>query len=156
MNFAEKVKLVRTELKLSQEDLARELGVSFATINRWENGSYNPSRLAKKGFEDFCEKLILLVKGNTILDGKLDDIKENYAKKNIMIKGEDIDISAIKKLKGVISVEKTRGELEVKIANKEVAPKVFNIIKNSNITKYDVVSPSLNEIFIASVGGIHE
>ena len=105
--------------------------------------------------EDFCEKLILLVKGNTILDGKLDDIKENYAKKNIMIKGEDIDISAIKKLKGVISVEKTRGELEVKIANKEVAPKVFNIIKNSNITKYDVVSPSLNEIFIASVGGIH-
>ena len=106
--------------------------------------------------EDFCEKLILLVKGNTILDGKLDDIKENYAKKNIMIKGEDIDISAIKKLKGVISVEKTRGELEVKIANKEVAPKIFNIIKNSNITKYDVVSPSLNEIFIASVGGIHE
>lgn len=106
--------------------------------------------------EDFCEKLILLVKGNTILDGELDDIKENYAKKNIMIKGEDIDISAIKKLKGVISVEKTRGELEVKIANKEVAPKVFNIIKNSNITKYDVVSPSLNEIFIASVGGIHE
>lgn len=106
--------------------------------------------------EDFCEKLILLVKGNTILDGELDDIKENYAKKNIMIKGEDIDISAIKKLKGVISVEKTRGELEVKIANKEVAPKVFDIIKNSNITKYDVVSPSLNEIFIASVGGIHE
>ena len=56
MNFAEKVKFVRTELKLSQEDLARELGVSFATINRWENGRYNPSRLAKKAFEDFCEK----------------------------------------------------------------------------------------------------
>ena len=54
MSFAEKVKLVRTELKLSQEDLARELGVSFATINRWENGSYNPSRLAKKAFEEFC------------------------------------------------------------------------------------------------------
>jgi DNA-binding XRE family transcriptional regulator len=56
MSFAEKVKLVRNELKLSQEDLARELGVSFATINRWENGSYNPSRLAKKAFNDFCEK----------------------------------------------------------------------------------------------------
>ncbi len=54
MSFAEKVKIVRTKLKLSQEDLARELGVSFATINRWENGSYNPSRLAKKAFEDFC------------------------------------------------------------------------------------------------------
>ncbi len=56
MNFAEKIKYVRTELKLSQEDLAKELGVSFATINRWENGSYNPSRLAKKAFEEFCRE----------------------------------------------------------------------------------------------------
>ncbi len=56
MDFAKKVKLVRSELKLSQEDLARALGVSFATINRWENGSYNPSRLAKKVFEDFCNE----------------------------------------------------------------------------------------------------
>lgn len=56
MSFAEKVKFVRTKLKLSQEDLAHELGVSFATINRWENGSYNPSRLAKKAFDDFCKE----------------------------------------------------------------------------------------------------
>ena len=51
MDFAEKVKYVRTMLKLSQEDFAHELGVSFATINRWENGNYNPSRLARKAFE---------------------------------------------------------------------------------------------------------
>lgn len=56
MSFAEKVKKVRSELKLSQEEFAHELGVSFATINRWENGSYNPSRLAKNAFEDFCKK----------------------------------------------------------------------------------------------------
>ena len=45
-----------SSLRSFKIDLARELGVSFATINRWENGSYNPSRLAKKAFEDFCEK----------------------------------------------------------------------------------------------------
>lgn len=56
MPFAEKVKYIRTKLKLSQEDLAHELGVSFATINRWENGSYNPSRLAVKVFDDFCDE----------------------------------------------------------------------------------------------------
>ena len=54
MNFSEKVKYVREKLKLSQEEFAHELGVSFATINRWENGSYNPSRLARKAFEEFC------------------------------------------------------------------------------------------------------
>ena len=31
------VKEVRRQLALSQEDLARELGVSYATVNRWEN-----------------------------------------------------------------------------------------------------------------------
>ena len=56
MDFAEKVKFVRSQLKLSQEDLAHELGVSFATINRWENGNYQPSRLAKKAFEDYCKE----------------------------------------------------------------------------------------------------
>ena len=56
MTFAEKVKYVRGVLLISQKDLAKELGVSNVTINRWENGSYNPSRLARKAFEDFCEK----------------------------------------------------------------------------------------------------
>ena len=56
MDFAEKVKFVRTKLNLSQEELAHKLGVSFATINRWENGNYNPSRLARKAFEEHCEK----------------------------------------------------------------------------------------------------
>ena len=56
MDFAEKIKYVRIKLGLSQEDFAHELGVSFATINRWENGNYNPSRLARKAFEEYCEK----------------------------------------------------------------------------------------------------
>lgn len=56
MSFSEKIKQIRNQLKLSQEELAHELGVSFATINRWENGNYNPSRLAKKAFDEFCVK----------------------------------------------------------------------------------------------------
>ena len=106
--------------------------------------------------EDFCEKLILLVKGKAILNGKLSDIKESYAKKNILVKGANIDVAAIKKIKGVISIENTRGEYIIKVENKSIAPKVFAIVKKSDITKYDVVEPTLNEIFIAAVGGIHE
>ena len=106
--------------------------------------------------EDFCEKLVILVKGKAILEGNLKDIKESFAKKNILIKGEDIDFDEIKKIKGVISVEKVKGEYEVKIENKDVAAKVFAKIKDKNITKYDVVEPTLNEIFIEKVGGIHE
>lgn len=51
---------VRRQLGISQEDLARELGVSFATINRWENGKVKPSKLAKAQFEQFCGKMVTI------------------------------------------------------------------------------------------------
>ena len=53
--FSEQVKAVRTALNLSQEELAHALGVSFATVNRWENGKTKPSKLAQRQFEQFCE-----------------------------------------------------------------------------------------------------
>ena len=56
MKFCQVVKRIRLALKLSQEDLARELGVSYATINRWENGKSTPSRLALSAIKEFCEK----------------------------------------------------------------------------------------------------
>ena len=43
--FAEQVHHVRVILNLSQDKLAQLLGVSFATINRWENSRNEPSRL---------------------------------------------------------------------------------------------------------------
>lgn len=56
-HFSELVKEVRRQLEISQEDLARALGVSFATINRWENGKTAPSRLARNQFETFCKEM---------------------------------------------------------------------------------------------------
>ena len=56
MNFAKAVKEIRIELNISQEQLARELHVSFATVNRWENGKNNPNLLAKKAIYDFCKE----------------------------------------------------------------------------------------------------
>jgi len=51
------VKEVRRQLSISQEDLARELGVSYATVNRWENGLAKPSRLARAQLDAFCERM---------------------------------------------------------------------------------------------------
>jgi len=52
-DFAQKIKSLREQLRISQEDLAKELGVSFATVNRWENTKTQPSKLAKKQLEQF-------------------------------------------------------------------------------------------------------
>ncbi len=56
-NYPALAKEVRKQLALSQEDLARELGVSYTTVNRWENGQSHPSRMAKILFDAFCEKM---------------------------------------------------------------------------------------------------
>lgn len=53
-NFPEQVKEVRRQLGLSQEEMAHALGVSFATVNRWENGKTVPSKLAQNQFARFC------------------------------------------------------------------------------------------------------
>ncbi len=55
--FSMLVKEIRRQLGISQEDLAHQLGVSFATVNRWENGQAKPSRLAKAQLDAFCAKM---------------------------------------------------------------------------------------------------
>lgn len=40
------IREVRCLTRLTQEQLAANLGVTFSTINRWENGRAKPSRMA--------------------------------------------------------------------------------------------------------------
>ncbi len=56
-NISSLVKEIRRQLAFSQEDLARQLGVSYATVNRWENGLSKPSKLARAQLDSFCKKM---------------------------------------------------------------------------------------------------
>ena len=106
--------------------------------------------------ELFCKKLLILKNGTDVLSGNLADIKKEYRKKNIIVKG-DIDVSEIEHIDGVVSIEKQGLEYEVKIADLSVADKVFEVVKSGhNITKFSVEEPSLNEIFIAKVGETYD
>jgi len=44
--------------------------VSFATINRWENGKTMPFKLARAQFDNFCAKMIRQVKLELSVDNK--------------------------------------------------------------------------------------
>ncbi|MDD2605954.1 MAG: helix-turn-helix domain-containing protein [Desulfobacteraceae bacterium] len=54
------IKEVRVQLDLSQEDFAREIGVSYATVNRWEYGRFLPSKMALRLIETYCDNMIEL------------------------------------------------------------------------------------------------
>jgi transcriptional regulator with XRE-family HTH domain len=46
--LSEKVKELRKRKKWAQEDLAREIGVSLSTVQRWEKKGGEPTRLARR------------------------------------------------------------------------------------------------------------
>ena len=52
--LARKIKELRSKLGLTQEQFAAKVGVTFSTVNRWENGKTVPSKLAQRQFEQFC------------------------------------------------------------------------------------------------------
>jgi DNA-binding transcriptional regulator YiaG len=56
MELDEILKSIRKELNISQEQFARDLNVSFTTLNRWENSRTTPSRLAKMRIIDYCNE----------------------------------------------------------------------------------------------------
>ena len=105
--------------------------------------------------ELFCEKLVILVEGKTVLEGYLKDIKENYQKKNIFIRG-DLKIEDLKGINGVTKVEKIKDEFSVQIKDKSYIDEVFDNIKNHKIRKFVVEEPTLNEIFVEKVGESYE
>jgi len=41
---SEQIRTIRNQLAMSQQAFAAALGVSFATVNRWENGKAKPQK----------------------------------------------------------------------------------------------------------------
>jgi DNA-binding transcriptional regulator YiaG len=44
----ERIRRLRQEMNMTQESFAHEIGVTFATVNRWENGRTTPNKVAQK------------------------------------------------------------------------------------------------------------
>ena len=106
--------------------------------------------------ELFCEKLVILLKGKSVLNGYLNKIKKDYKKKNILIKG-DIDSEEVSKLSGVVNVAKENDTYIVKIEDESYVSKIFKYMaKYDDITMFKVEDASLNEIFIERVGEAYD
>lgn len=54
MEFSDRVKNIRKQLKLSQAEFAKGIGVARTTLSRWENGKFKPNYEAVKRFEEYC------------------------------------------------------------------------------------------------------
>lgn len=50
------IKKIRSHMNMNQTEFAEQLNVTFATVNRWENGRALPNKLAQNKIYDLCKE----------------------------------------------------------------------------------------------------
>ena len=56
INYGQALLSLRAKINITQEELARILNVTFATINRWENNRAIPTKRHMIQIEELCKK----------------------------------------------------------------------------------------------------
>ncbi len=104
--------------------------------------------------EEFCDYIIILNKGKTVLKGDLTDIKETYPSSEIIIETKDNIETFLEENKFILN-NKKKNEYKIKIDDEKQSEKLLKIlIKNDiKVTKFEVLKPNLHEIFIEKVKG---
>jgi len=64
MTYIQKIKKLREVLLITQQELADLLGVSIVTVNRWENGKYEPTMKIKRKIVEICKANSIDLEGN--------------------------------------------------------------------------------------------
>ena len=57
MDWSITIKNLRTKLMLSQHEFAQLLGCSFVSVNRWENGHFEPTIKVKRKILSLIEHI---------------------------------------------------------------------------------------------------
>lgn len=107
--------------------------------------------------EEFCSDILILDKGKTVLQGNLKEIKATYPANRVQI---DTD-QAIEKLVSTskLKIENAKNyQYTIRISSEEQAEKLLRdlVTKDVKITRFEIMKPTLNDIFIEKVGATQE
>jgi len=103
--------------------------------------------------EEFCSDILILNKGKTVLKGNLKEIKDTYPANRVQIETNENIETDIKKLG--LEIENIKNySYTVKIFDEQKAHELLKelVIKGITINKFEIMKPTLNDIFIEKVG----
>ena len=107
--------------------------------------------------EEFCSDIVILNRGKTVLKGNLKEIRNSYPANRVYLEvNKNID-DIIKKCN--LSILNTHDNIyTIKINDEKEGHKLLNqIIKEKIVVnKFEILKPTLNDIFIEKVGDIDE
>jgi len=102
--------------------------------------------------EKLCEELILINKGKQVLYGNLNKIKQDFGRKHVLIE-YDGKGNFLKDLKDIEKYDNYGNMVEISLCPQGNAQNVLKAaMQNVVIKKFEIKEPSLNEIFVESVG----
>ena len=55
-DMSQYIRQIRQQLGMTQEEFAHALGITVGTVNRWENGRFRPSKLARATILEFARR----------------------------------------------------------------------------------------------------
>ncbi len=56
VEMSQYIRQIRQQIGMTQEEFAHALGITVGTVNRWENGRFRPSKLAKATILEFARR----------------------------------------------------------------------------------------------------
>ena len=59
MDIVKQLELYRLENRVTQDKLAKEIGVNFSTVSRWLNGKTKPNKIQQYHIEKFLKKKVI-------------------------------------------------------------------------------------------------
>ena len=101
--------------------------------------------------EQMCDRVALIHKGEKVLDGRVSDIKASYGRNTLILAFEG-DGSFLKSLPGVTAVNDLGRYAELKLGPLADPQAILRAASDKlKITRFEVVEPSLHDIFIERV-----
>ena len=107
--------------------------------------------------EEFCTDILILNRGKTVLKGNLKDIKNSYPANRVLLETTSDVSNIINKLDYKIENEHDNSYY-IKINSESDGYKIVNELVNNKIeiNKFEILKPTLNDIFIEKVGEVNE
>lgn len=103
--------------------------------------------------EKLCKRICLISKGRAVLNGNLREIKREYGTKTVRIQSDD-SLDSLQNDPAFLRTEFENGAFLGEL-NDDVTPHDYlkSLVDQINIRKFEVVEPSLEQIFIDQVRG---
>ncbi|GIP41448.1 putative ABC transporter ATP-binding protein YhaQ [Paenibacillus sp. J31TS4] len=106
--------------------------------------------------EELCENICILHRSNTVLKGSLREIKQSFPKERVLLE-TDRPVEGLEQIPGVLAVKRKENGTELRIGSDKAARLILETaMQQAAVNRFQVMEPTLNEIFIKKVGDPHE